>query len=98
MQTSWIHTKTISDGEKYEINGLNIWDYNWDKTGETVVVKDPLYEQSYSMNVYVIQQTMVELLKYNPVCFSRLSMFYLQTANIYIDRRNNKQYILFDIG
>lgn len=61
MQTCWKHIKTIFDGDRYEINGLNIWDYNWDMTDETITVKDPLYGQTYSINIYKIHQTTIEV-------------------------------------
>lgn len=31
---------TITRGEYYEINGLNIWDYEWKLTGERLLVED----------------------------------------------------------
>ena len=61
MQTCWKHIKTIFDGDKYEINGLNIWDYNWERTGETIIVKDPLYGQTYSMKVYEIHRGTIKV-------------------------------------
>lgn len=57
----WIHKKTIFDNEKYEINGLNIWDFKWDSTGKKITVKDPLHGQSYSFNIYKIKTTNFEI-------------------------------------
>jgi hypothetical protein len=54
MVANWQHTKTISDGEKYEINGINIWKYKWVETGEKINIKDPLYGQHYNFTIYKI--------------------------------------------
>ena len=43
MSTSWKCIATITDGQRYEINGLNIWDHKWTGTGRKAIVKDPLY-------------------------------------------------------
>jgi hypothetical protein len=56
MKAEWIHKKTIVDGENYEINGLNIWDFNWEDTGDKINIKDPLYAQDYCFNIYKIQK------------------------------------------
>lgn len=55
MTTYWKHKKTIIDGEKYEINGLNIWDFKWEDTGKKINIKDPLYGQKYCFDIYKIQ-------------------------------------------
>jgi hypothetical protein len=55
MENKWVHIKTILDGENFNIQGLNIWDFRWADTGQRIVVKDPLYNQEYTMNVYEIQ-------------------------------------------
>jgi hypothetical protein len=58
----WEHFKTIFDGERFEINGLNIWDNNWKDTGKRINIKDPLYGQDFIFTVYEIinGQTTVE--------------------------------------
>ena len=55
MSKKWNHQKTIVDGDKFEINGLNIWDYKWAITGEKISVKDPLYGKQYAFNVFEIE-------------------------------------------
>ncbi|NCD69679.1 hypothetical protein [Mucilaginibacter agri] len=45
---------TIYDGERYEINGLNIWDYSWINTGKRIQVKDSVYGQNHIFPVYEI--------------------------------------------
>lgn len=52
--TTWIHKRTVIDGEKYKLNGLNVWDFKWFSTG-TTIVKDPLYNQDHEMQVYEIK-------------------------------------------
>lgn len=53
--TQWIHYKTLVDGEAFELNGMNIWEYDWQKTGETIHVKDPLYGNHYLFPVFEIR-------------------------------------------
>ncbi|WP_018341959.1 hypothetical protein [Cytophaga aurantiaca] len=58
---NWQHARTITDGERFEVGGLNIWDSNWKNTGETIQIKDPLYGQDFIFTVYEItnEQTAV---------------------------------------
>ena len=53
--TNWQHIRTITDGERFEINGLNIWDSDWKNTEERIQIKDPLYGQDYTFTVYEIR-------------------------------------------
>ena len=62
MKTVWRFEKTIVDGEEYKINGINIWDFKWEVTGEKIKIKDPLYGQSYTFNVFKIQNDNIEIL------------------------------------
>lgn len=57
----WKHTKTILDGEKYEINGVNIWSHPWMNTGKTINVKDPLYHQDYTFTIYRIEEVKINI-------------------------------------
>ena len=54
MKKDWKHIRTIVDGDAFKIKGLNIWEHDWKRTGEQIDVKDPLYRQDYSMDVYEI--------------------------------------------
>ena len=54
MTTDWKHIATVADGDRFDIDGINIWDSKWIDTGERVHVKDPLYGQDYSFVVYEI--------------------------------------------
>lgn len=50
----WEHIKTIIDGELFNINGCNIWDFQWNDTGERIQIKDPHYGQAFTFSVYQI--------------------------------------------
>lgn len=52
----WEHIKTVVDGDRFEINGLNIWDNEWKDTGERIQIKDPLYAQDFTFTVYEISK------------------------------------------
>lgn len=56
MIAYWKHLDTVPDGYKFKIKGLNIWDYPWEKTGERVIVKDPLYGRVHNLCVYEIRK------------------------------------------
>jgi len=51
MKTVWRFEKTVSDGEEYKINGINIWDFKWEETGEKIMIKDPIYGKFYSFDI-----------------------------------------------
>jgi hypothetical protein len=55
MNTDWNYVATIFDGEKFEIQGLNIWDFEWKSTDEKINIKDPLFGKNYSFDIYKIQ-------------------------------------------
>ena len=50
----WNFSKTITDNEPYFIQNINIWDKEWNNTGEKINIKDPLYNQNYTFEVYEI--------------------------------------------
>ena len=62
MKPVWKFVKTIFDYEKFEINGINIWDFKWEATDEKIKIKDPLYGQFYTFNVFKIQNKDIEIL------------------------------------
>lgn len=62
MDAQWKYIATIFDGEKFEIRGVNIWDFKWQTTEEKIKIKDPLYGQSYFFNVYKIESLNTEIL------------------------------------
>lgn len=56
MNINWKHLNTVPDGYKFNIKGLNIWDYPWKNTGEKIIVKDPLYAREHNLCVYEIRK------------------------------------------
>jgi hypothetical protein len=55
MITNWKHIKTIANNEPFEIQGINIWDYEWRDSGEKINLKDPIYFQDYSFSIFNIK-------------------------------------------
>jgi hypothetical protein len=55
MKTIWKNKTIIPHGERYEINGLNIWDYDWEFKGQSINVIDPLYKEPYLFQVFEIK-------------------------------------------
>ena len=51
----WSFSKTITDNEPYFIENVNIWEKEWKNTGESINIKDPLYNQIYNFEVYEIE-------------------------------------------
>jgi len=54
MKEIWQFKKTIVDSEPYLIENLNIWEFKWENTGETIQIQDPLYKQNYIFDIYEI--------------------------------------------
>lgn len=52
---NWKHFKTVVDGEYCEVDGINIWDYEWKSDYEIILVKDPAYGQSKSFIKFWIE-------------------------------------------
>ena len=52
-QKNWQHEITGADGNTI-LFGVNIFDYDWERTGKKVQVKDPLYNQDYEFTVYSV--------------------------------------------
>ena len=57
----WNCTSVILDGEDFKIEGLNIWDYEWEPTKRKITVKDPVHNNLFIANVYNIQQDLVSI-------------------------------------
>ncbi len=55
MNNEWKHFKTVTDGEYCGIDGINIWDYEWKSDYEKIIVKDPLYGETKSLNRFWIE-------------------------------------------
>lgn len=52
----WHFYRSVIDGEEFRIDGLNIWDHEWKRSGENISVKDPIYQQDHVMSVYEIHE------------------------------------------
>ena len=61
MMTNWTPIKTITDGEKYEINGINIWNHKWIDTEKKINLKDPLYGKKHNFDIYRIENSNVNI-------------------------------------
>lgn len=57
----WKHIATIIDGEKFQINRINIWDFKWENTYIVIKVKDSYYNQIFSFHVYKIKVEEIEI-------------------------------------
>jgi hypothetical protein len=51
---SWTLKATITDQMPFYINKLNIWDFQWIKTGESFIFLDPIYLDEHIINIYQI--------------------------------------------
>jgi len=51
----WNFAGISGDGARFEIEGLNVWEFPWQITrDERATVQDPRYNQSYQFSVYCI--------------------------------------------
>ena len=51
----WRYIGHCFDGQRFEIDGINVWDHPWTSKEELrAVVKDPGYLQTYDFHVYEI--------------------------------------------
>lgn len=48
---TWQHELTAFDGDA-TLFGVNIFDYDWDDTQETVTIRDPLYDQEHEFRIF----------------------------------------------
>ena len=52
-EKTWQHEITGVDGNTI-LFGVNIFDYKWESTNQSVMVRDPLYGQEYKFSVYKV--------------------------------------------
>lgn len=52
-EKTWQHEITGVDGNTI-LFGVNIFDYKWESTNQSVIVRDPLYGQEYKFSVYKV--------------------------------------------
>jgi hypothetical protein len=54
MASEFNSSTTIADGEQYTIDGLNIWEYNWNDTKERITITEPSLGHGIKVPVYEI--------------------------------------------
>ena len=53
---AWLFHGGILDSQLFEVEGLNVWQYEWRSSGETVTHATPLYPADpYNFSVYEIR-------------------------------------------
>ncbi|PWK77573.1 hypothetical protein LX99_02450 [Mucilaginibacter oryzae] len=50
----WNFQTSVIDGHRYDIDGLNVWDFDWKSTGESFSANDPIYNNTIIVVVYEI--------------------------------------------
>jgi hypothetical protein len=57
MKTSWDVLGACGEGQRFEIEGLNVWAHEWieEKEVPRAEVKDPQYGQSFAFHVYRVE-------------------------------------------
>ncbi|MBB6464125.1 hypothetical protein [Flammeovirga kamogawensis] len=61
MSGIWKHKATIIDGQTFKLKELNIWDYQWEDTGNSIQIKDPMYGKDYKLNIYRIVKENIKI-------------------------------------
>ena len=51
---NWKFYSTVIEGERLLINGLNIWDFNWESLNYSIAIEDPSYGKLHTFNIYQI--------------------------------------------
>jgi len=54
-KAKWKYLGTCTDGKTFIINGLNVWDYEWQNAGEGASVVDPRYGGRKDFNIFTIE-------------------------------------------
>jgi len=49
------------DGERLDIDGNNVWEYDWKDLGENVEVRDPNHNQIHIFSMYLISKSGIEI-------------------------------------
>lgn len=77
----WVHVGTSLDGEKFEIQGVDVWRHAWKDEEGQAVVKDPIYGQTFRFGVYRVQ-TDGKIVEFAAGEFSNCVWgFYVRNAN-----------------
>jgi len=54
-QPEWVFVGNCVDGERFELEGINVWSRGWQATGEETRTNDPMYTwQHYDFPVYTM--------------------------------------------
>jgi len=53
-KVKWEHYATCTDGDCILFGGINLFDYEWNDTGERIKIKDPQYKRTYLTHIYSI--------------------------------------------
>ena len=54
---SWVFFDSCADGERLEIQGIDVWQCKWVRCdGEMAVVRDPHYQERREFEVYTLVQ------------------------------------------
>ncbi|SHN01452.1 hypothetical protein [Mucilaginibacter sp. OK098] len=56
VNINWNGCATIADGERYEIEGVNIWDFKWRATGDKFTANEPVRGLNYNITIYEITE------------------------------------------
>jgi len=51
----WNCSATKVEGEEYNVEGLNIWEYKWNTTGNFFYKKDAVHQIKYKIDIFEIQ-------------------------------------------
>lgn len=51
----WNCNTNKREGEEYCVEGLNIWDYKWNSTGNFFYKKDAVLQINYKIDIFEIQ-------------------------------------------
>ena len=52
---TWQFVASGTEGQRIRIGGVNVWEHEWQSSGEKVDVTDPLYRQHFSLDIWSIQ-------------------------------------------
>lgn len=80
MKLIWKNKTVVAQGKKCEVNGLNIWDFKWEYTGQSITVKDPQYKKPYLCQIFEIMDGDLKT-KFGAVEFSN------SIYGIYVEKR-----------
>ncbi|WP_268225814.1 hypothetical protein [Sinomicrobium oceani] len=51
---NWRFEKKLIENSDESVEGVKIWEFEWESTGKYILIKDPLYSQVYLFEIYRI--------------------------------------------